>query len=65
MASTIPPPTQADFDVARCALINMALRLNLDPEQDVVSQMIEGSIYVKAQQMAEIRWLRDMQHIKT
>jgi hypothetical protein len=58
----IPMPHQDEISVARTAIGVQAERFGLDVSDPKFQEFMEHEVTVKAQMMAEIRWLRNMMH---
>ena len=60
--ATIPPPHADEVQVARFSLKITAEQCGLDLEDPKIQKFIERQVAVKAQMMAENRWLSNMMH---
>lgn len=58
---TIPPPSEGEVHIARESIMNQARAHGLTLGETTLT-FIESQVEVKAQLMAEIRWLRGMIH---
>lgn len=61
-AATIPPPHEDEFMIARTSIRSTAEHCGLDLDDPTIQKFIERQVSVKAQMMAECRWLRNIVH---
>lgn len=64
-APTIPPPHKDEVMAARFSIKNTMERNGLDLNDPGVAQCLEELVAVKAQMMAENRWLSNIVHQNT
>ena len=64
-APTIPPPHLDEVDMARFSIRVTAEQCGLDLDDPKIQEFIERQVAVKAQMMAENRWLSNIVHTCT
>jgi len=65
MAATIPESNGTDFNICFRGLLFSCCEFNIDMKGENVRDFICHEAEIKAQLMAEIRWLRNMVHGET